>query len=298
MPAARDESHRPGVMRAEAAARVEQEIVHPVGAGRWRFQGVGEGLVVEALQQGRDQRLRLRMGLAQLVGQRSRARIAVHRQLQVAPARARIDAGLAQRLWPGTDSVEQTLLDRLPPLQVEIAHQARVGLVGLRHVEGEQPGLRTGLHDHVVAQLRATLLPVQSILARPLRRLSPTSSVETLHGQGAPVELLARRCALEADPERQFGGAPKLGDIPGAMLSESPVTPCCRASATTTAAPGEEQEQQEHQRQRLQQQPAGQPQGRPGPAGESALLQADQRRQQRGHRQQAVQRGEKPSSNR
>ncbi|CRQ49083.1 hypothetical protein PAERUG_E15_London_28_01_14_03664 [Pseudomonas aeruginosa] len=292
---AQDESHRPGVMRAEAAARVEQEIVHPVGAGRWRFQGVGEGLVVEALQQGRDQCLRLRMGLAQLLGQGARARIAVHRQLQVAPAHARIDAGLAQRLWPGTGSVEQTLLDRLPSLQVEIAHQARVGLVGLRHVEGEQPGLRTGLHDHVVAQLGATLLPVHSILARPLRRLSPTSSVETLHGQGAPVELLARRrCALEADPERQFGGAPKLGDIPWRHALRESGDPLVAGHRQRPQRPqaGEEQEQQEHQRQRLQQQPAGQPQGRPGPAGESALLQADQRRQQRGHRQQAVQRGE------
>ncbi|MNP03235.1 hypothetical protein D3C76_951150 [compost metagenome] len=212
---AQDEGHGPGVVLAEAAAGVEEEAVDALRPGGRRAQGVGEGLLAEMPQQRLHQRLRPGMLAAQFRGPGAGARVAAGRQLQVEAGGADAAVGLAQSLRPGGDPVEQRLVHRPPPLEVEVAHQPRILRRLLRRIQGEQPGPLAGLHDHLVAHRLALPLHFRQLVAARLADLRPARAVEALQGQRPPVQLAARRRrAIEADAEGQRGGLAEFDEIP------------------------------------------------------------------------------------
>ncbi|MDT4855002.1 hypothetical protein FQZ97_893340 [compost metagenome] len=145
------EGHRPGVVGTEATAGIEEEgvdIVRPQGR---RLQGVDKGLALEMSQQRVHQLLRLGVPLLQLRSPGAAARIALRRQLQGTAQGRRVTLGLAQRSGPGGDLIEQWPLHRPTPFQGEVGPGANALRACLGHVQAEQPGPGTGLHDDAVA---------------------------------------------------------------------------------------------------------------------------------------------------
>jgi hypothetical protein len=109
---------------AEAAAGLEQELVHRVTAAQdGRLQRVDERLVAEVCQRRLDEG---RVGgrcRAQLPGKRGGARVAAFRQLQVQRPHHDAQAGLGDRLGPGLDVERAHALDRLARDELELAGQ-------------------------------------------------------------------------------------------------------------------------------------------------------------------------------
>ncbi len=251
-------------MTTEARARVEQEVVHRVGAERLGCEGVLEAAGAQ-VRESRLHEVRIGAGaLPQRLRQRDRARI--HSPWQ--GGRVLLPGEGAQRLQRAgagvRDGVETDGLGEwLAAEQLVVIREEHVDVGGLRRrVEREPPALSGGFQCHAVAVGRAQILQALAQVKHP-GRAPPGVTVELVQHRTAPIALLGRRSTpgkLHAEggvvAGHEFADAAGTHGVgqPGHRLAPARDRPKSARHAR------EEQEQQHRQRHSEQERPSREPQ--------------------------------------
>ena len=212
---AQQEGHGTGIMTAETAAGIEQELVNAVPAQGRRAQGVMEGLVVEVTQQRPDQIGILRILPTQFRGKGPAAGVETLRQLQKHPPLQWVEpVGLQQAVRMRGGAIGNTLIQRSARLEHEIAVEQQALVVAVGTSQAEDPGLMTGTGDDLVAQGLTQGLPFCGGPATR-GRTTPTVTIKLRQGQGAPVQgRLRRQRTVEGGAKGQLAGPGQVRHIP------------------------------------------------------------------------------------
>ena len=243
-------------MPAEAAPRVEQEVVDRVSLQARRRQRVVELLLPVHPQHGLDVGFIAVRRLAHAYGQGAGLRIAFGRQLQFAVAQRLAEVGACAVVRVRLGAILDHRVDAVAGPQLVVPGLLRhVRRPLANHVEREQHALGRGFQRHDVGDRVAEIFD-----RRPVVGLGPGTgpgeAVELGHHRTAPVALQRRRHrSVEADAEgdgvvdRQLRNVPRrhlLGQARGGPLAG-------RHAPEVAGDPRKEHEQHQRDGQRLQQ---------------------------------------------